>query len=431
MKWIVFNQIKIVQDMLIRIYRLFSKREDLGFGLSPDLVQLSALRSNLGRVLKLAGRLDFVGAEPPQNQILKQTLVQLIVCLGLIVGFWLSNAALAIAQTNFPVSSQESYQVGSQASLFNLQSSDSISVRRLQTQLNQLGYYQGAIDGIYGAETQKAVATQAATLQIAQPPQRSVMPPDIQRIRSRGTLKVAILNQENSPFFMTDPAQKFTGLDVKLAEDLAEQLGVKVEFNRSAKTFDEVAKMVYDLKADLAISKLSRTLNRAQTVRFSQPYLKMRQGLLVNRLQIAQQTEGRNMTEVIRNLQGKIGVIRGSSYVGFTQKKFPQATIVEFPTWDDAVKAVIRGDVLATYRDELEVKKIVLSQPNTALTLQTIALSDTQDAIAVALPWDSQQLLAYVNQYLDMTNINYTADSLLQEYPVATTPAEISSQENL
>ncbi|MBW4467417.1 MAG: ABC transporter substrate-binding protein [Pegethrix bostrychoides GSE-TBD4-15B] len=249
---------------------------------------------------------------------------------------------------------------------------------------------------------------------------RSAMPPDIQKIRQRGKLIVALLNRENSPFFMTDAARDFTGLDVKLAAGLAEQLGVTVEFNRKAQTFDEVVKTVYDLKADLAISKLSRTLNRAERVRFSQPYLKMRQGLLVNRLQIAQQANGRSMTEVVRNLQGKIGVIRGSSYVGFTQKKFPNATVVEFPTWAEAVEAVIRGNILATYRDEIEVKKIVLSQPNTALTLQTIAFTDTQDSIAVALPWDSPQLLAYVNQFLETNFVDYSAESLLQEYPTVT-----------
>jgi hypothetical protein len=32
--------------------------------------------ANLGRGLKLAETLDFVGAKPPQNQVLKQTLVR-------------------------------------------------------------------------------------------------------------------------------------------------------------------------------------------------------------------------------------------------------------------------------------------------------------------------------------------------------------------
>lgn len=246
---------------------------------------------------------------------------------------------------------------------------------------------------------------------------RSKMPPDIQRILQRGKLIVATLNQDNPPFFVTNAAGKLEGLDAEVARSLADQLGVEVEFNRSAATFDQVVKSVYQLDADLAISKLSRTLNRAKLVRFTQPYVTMRQGLLVNRLQIAQQANGRTIPEVIRSLEGKVGVIQGSSYVGFMQKKFPKAEIVEFPSWSAAIDAVIRGEVLATYRDELEVKKIVLSKPDAALQFQTIALTDTEDSIAIALPWDSQHLLAFVNQSLEIMHINHTADSLLQEYP--------------
>ncbi len=256
--------------------------------------------------------------------------------------------------------------------------------------------------------------TTPATLRSSSP--RTLMPPDIQRILRRGKLIVAILNQDNPPFFVVREGT-LDGSDVDVARSIAEQLGVPVEFNRSAKTFDQVVQTVYRLEADLAISKLSRTLNRAKTVRFSQPYVTMRQGLLVNRLQLVQQANGRSVTEVIRNLDGKIGVIQGSSYVGFTQKRFPKAQVVEFPSWSAAVDAVMQGDVLATYRDELEVKKVVLSKPDVALQLQTIALTDTEDSIAIALPWDSQHLLAFVNQALDMMNINDTADSLLQAYP--------------
>jgi polar amino acid transport system substrate-binding protein len=245
---------------------------------------------------------------------------------------------------------------------------------------------------------------------------RSAMPPDIDRILKRGKLVVALLDQDNSPFFMTNTDGELAGLDVQLAKDLADQLGVNLVFNRSAKTFDQVVQTVYRLEADLAISKLSRTLNRTKTVRFTRPYVTMRQGLLVNRLHIAQQANGRTMAEVIRDLHGKVGVLRGSSYVGFTHKKFPHAEVVEFPTWAAVVDAVIRGEVLATYRDELEVKKIILSKPDAALQFQTIALTDTQDAIAIAMPWDSQHLLALVDQYLETMQVHHTADSLLKLY---------------
>ncbi|WP_017299051.1 substrate-binding periplasmic protein [Nodosilinea nodulosa] len=241
------------------------------------------------------------------------------------------------------------------------------------------------------------------------------MPPDIQRILDRGKLTVAVLGQDNAPFFMGNPGH-LEGLDIQLAQALADQLGVSLEVTRSAQTFDQVVDTVYGQKADLAISKISRTLKRAQRVRFSRPYLRMRQGLLVNRLQMAEQTQGRSIVETIRDLRGQVGVIEGSSYVGFLKQKFPQASIVEYPTWEDTVGAVVRGDILAAYRDELEIKKVVRTRPDAALQLQTIALTDTQDSLAVVLPWSSAHLLAFVDQYLDTLATQYTVDTVLDEY---------------
>ena len=235
------------------------------------------------------------------------------------------------------------------------------------------------------------------------------------RIPERGKLRVAVLGRDNSPFFIKKEGE-LKGLDLQLAEALAEQLGVTLEVTRSAQTFDQVVDTVYGRGADMAISKISRTLKRAQRVRFSRPYLKMRQALLVNRLQMAEQTKGRSMVETIRDLRGKVGVIKGSSYVGFLKQKFPQTTIVEYPAWEDVVDAVVRGDVLAAYRDELEVKKVVRTKPDVALQLQTIALTDTQDSLAVVLPWSSTHLLAFVDQYLDTLVTQYTVDTVLDEY---------------
>jgi polar amino acid transport system substrate-binding protein len=320
--------------------------------------------------------------------------------------------------------------------------SEGKNVEVVQTQLKTLGYYSGAITGFFDEQTKEAVesfqehrglqpdgivgATTIRQLQgqdgdshfltTSATPMRSQLPLDIQRIKNRGKLVVAILGNDNPPFFMVASDGTLEGLDVKIAQGIAEALEVDVEFNRSATTFNEVVDEVYNLNADIAISKLSRTLKRGTKVRFSIPYIRMHQGLLVNRLQLAEQSQGRSVIETIRDLQGKVGVIEGSSYVGFLQQKFPKATIEGYPTWEDIVAAVSQGDILAGYRDELEVKKIVLGKPDAALKLQTIALTDTEDPIAMAFPWDSTHFIAFVDQYLDTLKLEYTADLVLEEY---------------
>jgi len=274
--------------------------------------------------------------------------------------------------------------------------------------------------------TTYAIANPPVFLSVNQRPSNTVtedlssslgtVPPDIQKIMDRGSLVVALLDTDNPPFFMGQEGDRLDGLDVKIARDLANRLGVDVTFNRSATTFNEVVDTVFNQNADIAISKISRTMNRIQRVRFSEPYLRMRQGLLVNRLRLAQQTNGRSVPETIRALEGNVGVIKGSSYVGFLQQKFPNASIVEYPSWDAIIQAVNDGEILAAYRDELEIKKVVRSSPDAALQLETIALTDTEDPIAMVLPWTSTHLLAMVDQYLDTEKLNYSADTVLEAY---------------
>ncbi len=329
------------------------------------------------------------------------------------------------------------------------------TVIELQTQLKALGYFQGDIDGVYGGSTRLSVLefqlkeglevdglVGSKTWQQLQQSKlnsetvlspeltadaenedalnldsdRYTMSPDLARIFDRGKLVVAVLGRDNIPFFQSTQENALDGLDIQLAKDIAEHLGLEIEFNRSAQTFDQIVDAVFNHQADFAASKVSRTLKRAIKVRFSSPYLDMRQALLVNRLQLAQQMKGKQMIEFIRNLTGKVGVIQESSYVGFIKEKFPQATVVEYPSWDEVVQAVLDGEILAAYRDELEIKKVILRRPDAALKLETIALTDTRDPIAMVFPWDQLQLLNFVNQYLEEKQISYTADTLLEEY---------------
>lgn len=308
----------------------------------------------------------------------------------------------------------------------------------LQNRLQQKGYYLGAIDGIYGEQTREAISNfqldiglestgivnqetweylleNAAV--IAQKNQSSSsMSPDMQKIIDRGELIVAINQEDSPPFFAENVDGELIGLDVEIGRKIAKSLGVQVRFDRSAKTFNEVVNRVYKGDADMAISKLSQTLERAKIISFSHPYLTMRHGLLLNRLQLTQATRNKDLVDFLRDFQGKIGVINASSYEIFAMAKFPKATIIRYSNWEDLIRGAMRGDILAAYRDELEVKKILINYPNVALNFQTVALTDTQDPIAIALPWSSNHLLQFVNLYLTMNDKKYTVSQLLEDY---------------
>jgi ABC-type amino acid transport substrate-binding protein len=201
------------------------------------------------------------------------------------------------------------------------------------------------------------------------------------------------------------------GFDVRLIRNFAEHMGVSVSFNRTARFFDEVVDIVARGEADLAISQLSRTFARSMRVRFTRPYLVLRQGLLVNRLELARQAAGAPPELAIRNLRGKIGVLAGSSYEGFARERFPLAEVAGFPSWDEAVAAAANGEVVAAYQDEVEIKKIIRSSPDSLIHFHAVILSDTRDPIAIPVNHQSPNLLALLQTYLDDLALEATADS--------------------
>lgn len=252
-------------------------------------------------------------------------------------------------------------------------------------------------------------------LLIAVSPSRADPPPrpaDIDRILRRGTLIVALTEADAPPFHvMTDGV--LSGVDIDLAKGLAQSLGVAVTFDRSARSYDEVVETVARGQADIAISKLSRTLVRARSVRFSSPYLTLRHGMAFNRVWLARQKRDHDMAEVIRGFDGRLGVVTKTSYVEYARRIFPRAEIVEFPRWDDAVPALVKGEVAALYRDEFEIRRMINEQPELALHLKTAFLTDTLDHLCMAVSPRDTQLLQLAEIYIEDLNPKLTVETVL------------------
>jgi polar amino acid transport system substrate-binding protein len=248
--------------------------------------------------------------------------------------------------------------------------------------------------------------------------QTSPIAPDIQRIKSRGVLIVALHSVDQPPFFFVNKKNELTGLDIEISKGIADGLGVKLKFNRNAKSFNDLIDIVDRGEADIAVSKLSRTLSRAQIIAFSTPYITFRQALILNRLELAKKApSNEDIVPFIKDFTGKIGVIANSSYVNYAKKNFSRATIVELPTWDDIINAVFKGEILAGYRDEMEIKKIIKGRSDASLKVKSVIIKDVTDPISIAVSRKDTQLLTWINLHLESLNLNLDAEKLLNKYP--------------
>ena len=270
-----------------------------------------------------------------------------------------------------------------------------------------------------GAQKTARAATTAAAADAGRSPLVPMadgrqLAPDIARIVNRGELVVSMLAADNPPFFSVNKSGDLVGTDVDLAKLIAKELGVPVRFDRSPKTFDGVADQVAVGQADLGISRLARTLKRGQMVHFSNTYMRLGHALLINRIRFAEVAGDRPLPEVIRNFTGTISVIAGSSWEEFGRRNFPKAKLVSYPTWTEAVDAAKKGDVVAAYRDELEVMQIVNNDPSLALTLRTVTFNDLESPLSIMVGIRDQTLLSFVNEVIAQRAEKPTVSSMLK-----------------
>ena len=255
-----------------------------------------------------------------------------------------------------------------------------------------------------------------ATVVSAQMPTSTVpLPADIAAIKKANVLVVAMTKKDVPPFFSGE-GDDIRGLDVEIARRIGVMIGVPVQFRRDAESFAEVVEQVRAGTADLAVSKLSVTGPRLQVVKFSTPYVRLRQSLVINRLWLSQNSQGKETYQVIRDFNGKISFIRNSSYDTFARVNFPNAVFLPEDKWDVIIDKVTRGDIAAAYRDEFEIKKIAFEKPDAAITTKSITISDSVDNIAVAVNNKSTQLLSIVDYVIKNEYSNIDTKKLMDRY---------------
>jgi polar amino acid transport system substrate-binding protein len=239
---------------------------------------------------------------------------------------------------------------------------------------------------------------------------------DMERILKRGKLVVAVVMEDEYPFFMRTPQGDETGFDIDMARDIASHLGVKVEFNRKAATYDEVIDVVARKEADLGISDLTATLERAKKVGFTTPYLKLNTYVLANRRQT---TAYRQMStrEIVNRRGVEIVARRGTSYLKFAQKEFPLATVIPHRDSNQALQEVLKGKVFGLFEGEAYVKTLFRERPDLYLYLENLMIEGLEDHIAIAVPWESVHLLSWLNLYLKTDKSGTTIDGILNRYP--------------
>lgn len=247
--------------------------------------------------------------------------------------------------------------------------------------------------------------------------QEAGRPDDIQGIAARGSLRIAVPKFDSRPFFSA-VNDRLEGLDIELAQAIGRELEVAVAFDRSPESFNQAVELVARGAADLAICKLSRTLHRARIINYSRPYARLNHGLLTHRARFAAVARNRDMAEIIRNFDGELGVIANSSFADFAGRNFPKARLRSFESWFGMINAIRQGQIDAAYRDDFEIKRLLVEDPSLTLIARSVTLTDLMDTLAIGVRPDAPRLAAFVDLFLELSHSAQplSGDELIARY---------------
>src|ERR1700693_203312 len=159
-------------------------------------------------------------------------------------------------------------------------------------------------------------------------------------ILRRGTVRIAVTTG-NEPRQFADENGNLQGYDIDIANELAKQLGVTVEFIRTD-VAGRVA-MLQSHKADITIATFTPTLDRLKTVAFTDPYT-------TDVLTLMTRGDRKDLGALkdFDKEEIKIALGRGSTAAKALAKYVPKATIVELPGLADIISAIDANQVDAT-----------------------------------------------------------------------------------
>jgi cyclohexadienyl dehydratase len=173
----------------------------------------------------------------------------------------------------------------------------------------------------------------------------------LDQILERGTLRVGTTG-DYPPFSELDQATStYKGYEIDVANQLAADLGVKVEFVPT--TWDTLAAGIQAGKYDVAASGITLTLDRLKTVGFSTAYLDSPLLPLVQAKDAGKYAVWRDLDK-----EGvRIAVMSGTSAEGSAQKNFTKAEIVPIVAPALDYQELLAGKVDAAITDTVFIKK--------------------------------------------------------------------------
>jgi polar amino acid transport system substrate-binding protein len=199
------------------------------------------------------------------------------------------------------------------------------------------------------------------------------------KILKKKSLNVSV-GAAYEPYFIANPKPDYPGFEVEIAEKYAEFLGVKLDKVIPLNNFGEHARAVNDGTVDVSLGN-SSALGRMKQVYFSDPYIIISIGGLVNKSILPPEQEGdivlnkafRSVLDLKSITRISFGAKDKTANLDFVKDTFGQFPITPFENDEIALEALINNNITAYIADNLYIEGLL--QKNNNLRARFLALT--------------------------------------------------------
>lgn len=205
----------------------------------------------------------------------------------------------------------------------------------------------------------------------------------LDEIKESGKVVIGVFSDKN-PFGYVDENGEYQGYDIYFAQRLAEDLGVEVEYVPT-----EAASRVEYLesgKVDIILANFTVTAERAESVDFALPYMKVALGVV---------SPDEALITDAEDLNGKTLIVtKGTTAETFFTENYPEVKLQKYDQYTEAYNALLdgRGDAFST--DNTEVLAWAIQNPGFTVGIESLGNIDT---IAPAVSKGNDTLLNWIN----------------------------------
>ena len=197
-----------------------------------------------------------------------------------------------------------------------------------------------------------------------------------------------------------------TGFGVAMMYEIADRLGLECEF-LPPQNFDTLITQVASAtKMDIAVSSITITDERAETVAFSDPYYDSNLAIVVAK--DATYASQDDLKDAV------IGVQQGTSGEDWVKENLPDAEVAPFTGITEVMASLRTGKVTAAVYDQPVAENLVANEfKDDAKVLEIIA---TGEQYGIAINKENTKLVEDINKVLAEMQADGTIDKLKEQY---------------